>query len=392
MTALQGFRVVELAEGVAGEYCGKLLSDFGAEVIKIERPGSGSPTRAMAPLTGEGVENSGLFAYLNTNKKSVALDIATGHGAALTAKLIAAADVVIDDHDAAWQGRFGLTSDEVEKKYPYVVFCAITPFGRNAPSEWANAKSLNVFHASGWGYHTPSAPDRSMPPLKGPGRFICDYESALDAALCIVASIYWRKRSGKGQSIDVSQLEVMVSRADCVVGRMIAGEVEVSEDRASYDMGGPHGIFRCKNGFVYVTLMNRQHWKGLGNLLGDPEWMKGFDENWLEFNATPDLVAECRARFAEWVSTADKDEISEKAQRLNVPLVPVNNAADLQRSPQFAYREFFQRLKHPALGEIVYPTVPYKLSVTPAKLMTPAPQLDAHRAEILAQQKFQTDG
>src|ERR1700761_5014096 len=101
MSALRGFRIVELAEGVSGEFCGKLLSDFGAEVIKIERPGDGSPTRTMAPHTGEGVEGSGLFAYLNTNKKSVALDI--GKDAELIGKLIATADVVIDDHDAVWQ-------------------------------------------------------------------------------------------------------------------------------------------------------------------------------------------------------------------------------------------------------------------------------------------------
>src|ERR1700744_130125 len=121
MGALQGFRIVELAEGVAGEYCGKLLSDFGAEVIKIERPGSGSPTRAMAPHVGEGVESSALFAYLNTNKKSVVLDIAKKSDAGLIAKLIAGADVVIDDHDAAWQRTFGLTPADVESKYPSAV-------------------------------------------------------------------------------------------------------------------------------------------------------------------------------------------------------------------------------------------------------------------------------
>lgn len=387
MTALQGFRVVELAEGVAGEYCGKLLSDFGAEVIKIERPGSGSPTRSMAPLIGEGIENSGLFAYLNTNKKSVALDIGTRSGADLIAKLIASADVVIDDHDTAWQERFGLTPGEVETKYPSVVFCAITPFGQGAPAEWANAKSINIFHASGWGFHTPSAPDRSKPPLKGPGRFLCDYEGALDAALCIVSSLYWRKHSGQGQAIDVSQFEVMVSRTDCVLGRMIAGEVDVPNDRAAYDMGGPHGFFRCKNGFIYLTLINRNHWKGLRALLGDPEWMKDFEENWLEFNATAELVAKCRINFAEWIATADKDEVAERAQKLSVPLVPVNNAADLHRSPQFAHREFFQRLNHPVLGEALYPTVSYKLSATPVKLLTPAPQLGQHTADIVERAK-----
>src|SRR4051794_14789352 len=116
MSALRGFRIVELAEGVAGEYCGKLLADFGAEIIKVERPGTGSPTRAMAPIIDRdgvdgGVERSGLFAYLNTNKKSVALDLTQASDRELMHKLVAAADVVIDDHQDAWMAGLGLGAE-----------------------------------------------------------------------------------------------------------------------------------------------------------------------------------------------------------------------------------------------------------------------------------------
>src|SRR3954468_5249792 len=133
MSALNGIRIVELAESVAGEYCGKLLADFGAEVIKIERRQTGSPTRAMTP--------SSLFAYLNTNKKSVVLD-----GDSLD-DVVATAHAVIDDHTS---------SVALASRHPEVVFCSITPFGIDAPAEMRNAKSINVFHASGWGHHTPS--------------------------------------------------------------------------------------------------------------------------------------------------------------------------------------------------------------------------------------------
>src|SRR6266540_7476284 len=114
MSALRGFRIVELAEGVGGEYCGKLLADFGAEIIKVERPGTGSPTRAMAPVIdpGEGVETSGLFAYLNTNKKSVALDLGAAADLELLHRLIATADVVIDDHAEAWMVERGLGAED----------------------------------------------------------------------------------------------------------------------------------------------------------------------------------------------------------------------------------------------------------------------------------------
>src|SRR5580692_11510130 len=130
MSALKGFRIVELAEGVGGEYCGKLLSDFGAEVIKVERPSSGSPTRAMAP--------SSLFEYLNTNKQSVALDVAAKTAdAALRGPsgLLSSADVVIDDHDVGWLKAVGLTPQEVERDYPRTIFCSITPYGLDAPPD-----------------------------------------------------------------------------------------------------------------------------------------------------------------------------------------------------------------------------------------------------------------
>src|SRR5512132_7633 len=133
MSALNGIRIVELAESVAGEYCGKLLADFGAEVVKVERPETGSPTRAMTP--------SSLFAYLNTNKKSVVLD---DDG---LDDIIAQAQGVIDDHTS---------TVELASRHRDVVVCSITPFGNDAPIEMRNAKSINVFHASGWGYHTPS--------------------------------------------------------------------------------------------------------------------------------------------------------------------------------------------------------------------------------------------
>ncbi len=384
MTALRDFTIVELAEGVAGEYCGKLLADFGAQVIKVERPGCGSPTRAIRPIVESvgGTEGSAVFAYLNTNKKSVTHDLTSAQGLARVRELIAAADVVIDDHDDDWLKSVGIAPGQAERDYPEVVFCSLTPYGHGAPRDHWPAKSLNVFHSSGWGYHTPSASDPGKPPLKGPGRFLADYESALDAALCIVSSLCWRGGSGKGQFIDVSARDVLISRADIIIGRRIAGDDEANNKRTNYDQGGPQAFFPCRDGTVYLYMTSRTHWKGLCKLMGNPEWTSRFGEDWLEFAATPSAVAECRARFGDWVRTRNRDEVSAEAQRLGVPLVPVNDAADLVRSPQFGFRQFFQSLEHPVLGKRLYPTVPYRLSASPAALASPAPRLGEHTGEF----------
>ena len=143
---------------MAGEYCGKLLADLGADIIKVERPGWGVPPGRWH-RNSAGASGSGLFAYLNTNKRSAELDPSRSGGADVLHDLIATADAVIDDHGAAWTQTAGLTQSDVTRRHPGVVFCSITPYGQGAPPELQNAKSLNVFHGSGWGYHTPSHAD-----------------------------------------------------------------------------------------------------------------------------------------------------------------------------------------------------------------------------------------
>jgi crotonobetainyl-CoA:carnitine CoA-transferase CaiB-like acyl-CoA transferase len=385
VSALMGIRIVELAEAVSGEYCGKLLADFGAQVVKVESPDGGSPTRSMAPIVGDGggCERSGLFAYLNTNKRSVELDVTAAADVATLHRLIGTADAVIDDHDTAWADAVGVSSAQAEQRHPGVLVCSITPYGQGAPPEFRNAKSLNVFHSSGWGYHTPSHADPAQPPLKGPGRFLADYEAGLDAALCVASSLFWRLQTGRGQFIDVSQQAVLVSRADCILGRFITGEIAPDNTRDDYDQQGPASFFACADGFVYLYMTSRSHWTGVKKLMGNPEWLDEFDDDWLEFSVTADKVATFQRGFAAWVRGLGRDAAAEEAQRLGVPLVVVNEAADLRRSPQYRHRGFFQEVTHPVLGTAAYPTVPYTLSASPSEITHSAPGLGQHTTEIL---------
>jgi len=374
MSALKGFRVVELAVSVAGEYCGKLLADFGAEVIKVEAPGCGSPTRAMAPILANnaGCEGSALFAYLNTNKQSVVLDLGSAADLEVLHQIIGGADAVVEDRATPWSER-----------HPNTVFCSITPFGQGVAPEFENAKSINVFHASGWGYHTPSHADPDKPPLQGPGRFLADYEAGLDAALCVAAALFGRLHTGQGEFIDISEHAVLASRADSILGRFITGEVTVDGTRNDYDQAGPAAFFACADGFVYLYMTSRAHWLGVKNLMGRPEWLDAFDDDWLEFSVTPDKVAAFRRGFAAWVRDLAKEDAADEAQRLGVPLVPVNGAADLRHSPQYRHRGFFQAVSHPVLGAAAYPTVPYALSASPAEITSAAPTLGQHTALVL---------
>lgn len=371
--ALDGLTIVETAERVCGEYAAKLMADLGATVIKVERPG-GAPTRRMGPFRdGE----SALFAYLNTNKKSVVLDLAKGADRAVLASLLAKADALVDDHAEDWTTMHDLGSEAIAQAHPQLVHCIVTPFGQGAPADWQTARPINVINAGGWAYHSPSETPDSKPPLKGAGRFLSDFEAGIDAAMCVMASLLRKRRTGQGQFIDISEVEVQLNRIDCVLDRMIAGEAEPSAERTAYDMGGPGTSFACQDGHVFLFMTTKGHWKALCDLMDNPEWTGDFREDWLEFDCTKDNVARFRTAFAEWIATQDKLAVSEAAQKAGVPIVPVNTAADLPRHEQFNHRGFFQPGEHPKFGEVLYPMASYRMSATPATVRTPAPELGA---------------
>lgn len=387
MSALSHLRILELSNSVAGEYCGKLLADFGADILKVELPGAGSDTRRMGPFAAaaDKREGSGLFGYLNTNKRSVCLDIATPAGQAALHTLIEGVDAVVDDHPNGYLESLGIVPADISARYPRLIVCAITPFGYDAPATMQKAYSLNVFHSSGWGYHSPSEPDLGKPPLKGAGRFHVEYESGLSAALALLAAVHWRGRSGMGQFLDVSQQQSMASLSDYVLGQMVAGTMEVSARRQAFDLRGPATFFQCLDGYVYMWLSEPGHWSGLRTLLGEPTWMLEFPERWLELHLNEERIQRCRAHIAQWMKSQQKLEVATRAQKLGIPLVPVNTAKDLFESEQLQFRGFFSQVEHPVLGRLRYPTVPYRLSATPARIARPAPLLGEHTDAILAE-------
>jgi len=384
VSALSKLRILELSSGVAAEYCGKLLADFAARIIKVEPPGTGAATRAQGPFAAgcEFPERSGLFAYLNTNKHSVSLDLASPAGQQALRKLLGSADVIIDDHPRGYLEGLELGPENLGSRHPALIVCSITPFGYDAPSTRQIARSLNVFHSS-WGYHSPCHADPAKPPLTGAGRFLPDYESGLSAALAIAAALYWREGTGRGQFIDVSQQASMATLVDYVLGQMVAGTMEVSARRQAYDLTGPATFFQCRDGYVYLWMSEPGHWSGMGTLMGEPPWMRDYPERWLELAVTPERVDRCRTEIARWMRDQTKAEVTARAQELGVPLVPVNTMEDVFRSSQIEFRKFFTPAEHPVLGTLHYPTVPYRLSATPALIRSPAPLLGQHTDEAL---------
>lgn len=365
--------MVEVTARVAGAYAARLLADFAAETIKVEPPG-GCALRKVGPFANG---RSTLFDYLNTNKKSVELDLTAAGDRPLLGRLLARADALLTDLSRAQAAAWGIVPEDVLAAHPHLVVCTITPFGWAAPANRQNLQPINVMNASGWAYHTPSETAPDKPPLKGAGRFMPDFEAGLEAALALSASLYRKRRTGKGQFVDVSEVATLLSRADGVLGRMLAGEQEPGPERTRYDMGGPGSTFACADGFVFLVMTSAAHWKGMRALIGNPAWTQEFPDDWLEFHCTPDRVSEFRKHFSLWLRDQAKDRVAEEAQKLGVALVQVNTAADLPQHEQYRHRGYFQRL-----NDQLFPTVPYRMSGSPVRLQSAAPDPGTNQQDL----------
>ena len=180
-----------------------------------------------------------------------------------------------------------------------------------------------------------------------PGRFLANYEAGLDAALCIASSLFKRLHSGQGE-FSTSRNRPCLSRADCILADSSPVRFQRTETVA-ITTNRARRPSSCTDGFVYLYMTSRAHWLGVKALMGQPDWLDAFDDDWLEFSVTS-KGSRLFNGFRGWVRDLPKHAAAEKAQRLNVPLVPVNDAADLHHSPQYRHRGFFRQVRHPVLG------------------------------------------
>lgn len=380
-SALEGVKVLEYCQMVAGPYCTKLLADLGAEVIKIEKPGWGDDARKRPPFLEDipDPERSGLFLYLNTNKLGITLNVETHTGRNIFKELVKRADILVEDNPPGVMKEKGLDYEALKELNDRLIMISITPFGQTGPYRNYKAYPLNVFHAGGEGYLTPSGAENvGRPPLKA-GSYLEEYDSGLNAAIAAMGALYWRTRSHSGQYIDISKQESLISlnRMDVIV--RYANERKLLT-RAQ--QGVPYGgILPCKDNdyTVFVTWEERQ-WKRLVAMMGNPQWAA--DEKFKDHAARFQNGELLNALLTEWLVNYSKEELYHLGQASGVPFGMVNTPEDLVNSEHLRARGFFVEIEHPKAGKLTYPSAPYRFSLTPWKVTRPAPLLGEHNEEI----------
>ncbi|MDY7033708.1 MAG: CoA transferase [Thermodesulfobacteriota bacterium] len=377
--ALAKVKVVEWAQFVSGPYCSKLLADLGAEVIKIEKPGTGDESRRRGPFPNDipHPEKSGLFFYLNTNKRGITLNMENPAGRKIFKELIQEADILIEDHQPKVTEKHGLDYQNLIRLNPRLIVTSITPFGQTGPLKDLKAYHLNTYHSAGLGYLTPqSKPGTSRQPLAAGGYF-GEYGCGLIGAVATLGALHAQRINGRGQQVDISKQEALLSL--CMVQASRYPNEGVVQNR--FHSQGEYGdIYQCKDGHIVEMTNEENQWQAFVELMGNPEW--AIDERYKKPAFRKEHYKELNRNIAGWMMEHTKDEIYHEAQKLGFAVAPVMNAEDIVNSEQSKAREFFSEADHAEMGRIKFPSAPYKLSASPWAMERSAPLLGQHNEEI----------
>ncbi len=382
-SALAGLRVLELGSMVAAPYCGKLLASLGADVVKIEPPKVGDPSRRRGPFPGDAPhpERSGLFLYLNTGKRGVTLDVDDPQGREMLRQLAAGTDVIIHDSPPAVAMALGLEQASLAEINPGLIVAAITPFGSFGPNAGYAAHDVNVFHAGGEGNLLPNGLALDQFPDRAPvaaGGMMASYQGGLTAAVGVLGAVVarWNKEPGNdgpGQAVDCSMQEAQIALGYLPIQRLEAeGFVETRFSRF-FRMGG---VMPAADGFVELLTLEPRQWEGLARLLGEPEWAS-IDK----FHDPATHGAAINENLRQWSAEHTREWLYREGQAHGVPIAPYLTPAEVYQSPQQRERGFFVNIDHPEAGSHDYAGLPFRMSETPPTLRRP-PLLGEHNAEV----------
>jgi len=379
--ALEGVRVVELGQMVSAPYCAKLFADYGADVVKVE-PVEGDAARAWGPFPGDAPhpEKSGLFFFLNTNKRGITLDITTARGRALMLDLLSSADVLIENQLPSQMRALQLDYATLCSASPDLVVVSITPFGQTGPyAEW-NGYDLNAYHLTGASHRYCGRPGEA--PLEH-GTFAADFYGAMTGAAWGLAAVLGRELVGGGQHVDVSSAEAIA--ATFVGGQNIGALAQDGkwERRTGVGMplGAPATILPCKDGHVWMLALEPGQWNGLVRIMGDPEWAQiDMFQDMFSRAQNSDVIY---PMIEEWTMQHGKFELMEKCQAAGCPVTAVFTVAEAAASDHLNVRDYFVEIEHPVLGTVRDLGAPFKLPASPGGPTRPAPLLGQHTDEVL---------
>ncbi|MCW7541051.1 CoA transferase [Aquabacterium sp. A7-Y] len=386
-SALGHLRVLDLSRVLAGPWCGQILGDLGAQVIKVERPGEGDDTRHWGPpflrdSEGRVTEQASYYTCANRNKQSVTIDIAHPEGQALVRELAARSDVLIENFKVGGLARYGLDYDSLSKINPRLIYCSITGFGQTGPYAPRAGYDLLIQASSGMMSIT-GHPDAA--PGGGPMRVgvaVTDLFTGVYAATAILAAVEARHSSGRGQHIDMALLDVgMAMLANQASAWLNTGSVPQRQGN-SHPSIVPYQDFPTRDGSMLLAVGNDGQFARFCAAAGVPQWSADprYATNTQRVAHREELVA----NIAEITRTRSTAEWVALLEDRAVPCGPINDIAQAFADPQVRARGLQAELPHPRFGRVAGVASPLRLSETPPQLRRAPPDLGQDTEEVLS--------
>ena len=371
---LKGIRVLDLTRILAGPYATMILRDLGAEVIKIEQPGTGDEARDFGPFKND---FSLYFMSVNRGKKSVTLNLKSRRGKELFLELVKGSDILVENFRPGTMEKLGLDYESLKTYRPSLLYAACSGFGQTGPYAMRGAYDM-IIQGMGGIISITGEPDR--PPVRV-GTSIGDITSALFTAIGILSALRHRDQTGEGQFIDVGMLDCQVAILENAMVRYFStGEVPRPLGRR-HPAITPFEVFESADGYVVIAIGNNELWRKFCEHVGQPELID--DE---QFNTNALRTENHESLFpilAEIMRRRTTDAWVEALEEIGVPCGPVNTVDKVANDPQVLARDMIAEVEHDTTGTVQIPGMPIKLSETPGQIDAPAPNLGEHTSEIL---------
>lgn len=375
---LKGMRVLDLSHVMAGPVCGLMLADMGADVIKVEKIEGGDDTRRMLPpdINGE----PAAFMMMNRNKRGIALDLKNPHGREVLKRLVAKADVLIENYRHDTMQRLGLGYETLKEINPGLIYCEISGFGRTGPWGEQGGFDLVAQGMSGLMAITGEGPGRAPVKVGAP---VTDITAGILGAMGVCAAYAHKLKTGEGQRVDTSLFEAGITHTYWQSAIAFATGVSPGPLGSAHPLSAPYQAFETKDGWLNLGASNQKTWQRFVALLDDPKIADDprFKDNAGRMGNLPALVDALTPHFKER-TTAEWLTLLEKA---GVPAGPVLSIREMHAHPQTIAREMVPEVEHPVAGKVQTIGLPVKFSKTPGKVAGPAPLHGQHSRQILAE-------
>jgi len=376
MQALEGLRVIDLTQSIAGPYCTKLLADFGADVVKVERP-EGDPARLLPPFLGDGAhpEKSGLFLYLNTNKRGITLNLRANAGRQILKELVRGADMLVENFEPRVLKGWRLDYPRLERVNPRLVMVSISNFGQTGPYRDYKAQDIVAYAMGGLMYIS----GRYDEPPTRHGLDMAQMMAGANAAACALMANWHAQETGQGQQVDTSIQETVI--ATQVFGQLLYSHMGAVPRRQPQGGGGVTTILAAKDGYV-VPLLGHIDWELFAGYMGRDDLL---DPKFADPAQRPLHMPELIQIMAEVFAAREKHTVFREGQEMRFPWAVVETPEDLAHSPQLEARGFFADIDRTFTGHQRYPGAAFQMSATPWQARRPAPLLGEHTVEVLGE-------